>query len=216
MRAQRDEAARLDRVLGTLERVYPDVRPSLDHRSPWELLVATILSAQCSDAQVNRVTPELFRRYPGPEALAGARVEDVEALIRSIGLYRGKARSLVGTARQVVERHGGQVPGRREALEALPGVGRKTASVVLSQAFGVPAFPVDTHVGRVCFRLGFAPRPDPLEVERRVTGILAPERWGLAHLLLIRHGRVTCSARTPRCGECPVRALCPWPDRGEG
>ncbi len=202
-------------IVEVLERVHPDVRPSLNHRSPWELLVATILSAQCSDAQVNRVTPELFRRFPDPAALGAAPVAEVEGLIRSLGLFRAKARNLVGAARIVAERHGGRVPADRAALEALPGVGRKTASVVLAQGFGVPAFPVDTHVGRVCWRLGFAPRPEPREVERRVTALLEPERWNLAHLLLIRHGRTVCRARSPRCDACPVRHLCPWPGRGE-
>ncbi len=203
-------------IVEVLERVHPDVRPSLNHRNPWELLVATILSAQCSDAQVNRVTPELFRRFPDPAALGRAPVAEVEGLIRSLGLFRSKARHLVEAARIVAERHAGQVPAERAALEALPGVGRKTASVVLAQGFGVPAFPVDTHVGRVCWRLGFAPRPEPREVERRVTALLEPERWNLAHLLLIRHGRTTCRARSPRCDACPVRHLCPWPDRPGG
>ncbi len=202
-------------IVDVLGRVHPDVRPSLNHRSPWELLVATILSAQCSDAQVNRVTPELFRRFPDPAALGAAPVAEVEHLIRSLGLFRAKARNLVETARIVAEHHGGRVPADRAALEALPGVGRKTASVVLAQGFGVPAFPVDTHVGRICWRLGFAPRPEPREVERRVTALLEPARWNLAHLLLIRHGRVTCRARSPRCDACPIRHLCPWPDRGE-
>ena len=202
-------------IVDVLERVHPDVRPSLNHRSPWELLVATILSAQCSDAQVNRVTPELFRRFPDPAALGDAPVIEVERLIRSLGLFRAKARNLVEAARIVAELHEGRVPADRAALEALPGVGRKTASVVLAQGFGVPAFPVDTHVGRICWRLGFAPRPEPREVERRVTALLEPERWNLAHLLLIRHGRTTCRARSPRCDACPVRHLCPWPDRRE-
>jgi len=207
------EAERLDRVLRALEAAYPDVAPSLNHRSPWELLVATILSAQCSDVQVNRVTPELFRRFPTPDALARAAPDAVEPLIRSIGLFRGKARNLVAAARIVSERHGGRVPADREALEALPGVGRKTASVVLGQAFGIPAFPVDTHVARVSHRLGFSPRPEPREVERRMTRLMAPERWNLAHLLLIRHGRAACHARRPACARCPVERSCPWPHK---
>ncbi|MHB8765928.1 MAG: endonuclease III [Deferrisomatales bacterium] len=208
------EASRLAQILSDLETAYGAVRPGLDHRSPWELLVATVLSAQCTDDRVNRVTPGLFARYPGPPELAAAAVADVEGEIRSIGLFRAKARSLVGLARQVVERHGGRVPADRAALEALPGVGRKTASVVLGQAFGVPAFAVDTHVARVCCRLGFSPRPEPREVERRVTALVPPERWNRAHLLLIRHGRATCAARRPRCPVCPVAARCPWPGKG--
>ncbi len=215
MTARPDEARRLHAILDALEGAYPGVRPSLNHRSPWELLVATILSAQCSDAQVNRVTPELFRRYPTPEHLARAEPAEVEPLIRSIGLFRGKARNLVATARALVERHGGEVPADRGALEALPGVGRKTASVVLAQAFGIPAFPVDTHVGRVCHRLGFAPRPEPRTVEEAVTPLLPPGRWNLAHLLLIRHGREVCHARRPACNRCPVARWCPWPHRAK-
>jgi endonuclease-3 len=175
--------------------------------------VATVLSAQCTDDRVNRETPALFARFPGPQELAAADVAEVEGLIRSIGLFRTKARSLVGLAREVAERHGGRVPSDRAALEALPGVGRKTASVVLGQAFGVPAFAVDTHVGRVCRRLGFASSSVPRAVEEAVTELLPPAGWVEAHLLLIRHGRVTCTARRPRCPACPVRDLCPWPDK---
>jgi len=207
------EAERLHAIFDHLRAAYPGVRPGLEYRSPWELLVATVLSAQCTDDRVNRETPRLFARFPTPEALAGAEVAEVEGLIRSIGLFRNKARSLVGLAGEVAGRHGGRVPADRAALEALPGVGRKTASVVLGQAFAVPAFAVDTHVGRVCWRLGFAPSSDPKPVEERVTALLPAETWVEAHLLLIRHGRATCTARKPRCPDCPVRHLCPWPDR---
>lgn len=207
------EAERLRAILERLRAAYPGVRPGLNHRSPWELLVATVLSAQCTDERVNRETPALFARFPTPEALAEADVAEVEGLIRSIGLFRSKARSLVGMAREVSGRHGGRVPSEREALEALPGVGRKTASVVLGQAFGTPAFAVDTHVGRVCRRLGFAEGIEPRAVEDAVTALLPAGSWVEAHLLLIRHGRVTCTARAPRCPRCPVRDRCPWPGK---
>ncbi len=209
------DTARFRQILDLLRSRHPDVAPSLDHGSPWELLVATVLSAQCSDAQVNRVTPALFARYPDPAALAAADPARVAECIRSIGLFRTKGRNLVAAADRIVREHGGRVPPDRAALESLPGVGRKTASVVLAQGFGIPAFPVDTHVGRVCHRLGFAPSAEPREVERRVTPLVAPDRWNEAHLLLIRHGRVSCAARKPRCGECPVAHLCPWPGRAD-
>lgn len=213
MRRPISEAERLHAILERLRAAHPGVRPGLHHRSPWELLVATVLSAQCTDDRVNRETPALFARFPEPKHLAAADVSEVEGLIRSIGLFRTKARSLVGLAREVAGRHGGRVPSDRAALEALPGVGRKTASVVLGQAFGIPAFAVDTHVGRVCRRLGFAASRAPRAVEDAVTALLPPAAWVEAHLLLIRHGRVTCTARRPRCPACPVRALCPWPDK---
>lgn len=207
------DAERLHAILERLRAGGPPVRPGLDHDGPWSLLVATVLSAQCTDARVNQVTPGLLGRFPTPAALAAAPVGEVEDAIRSVGLFRTKARNLVALAGEVARRHGGEVPRAREALEALPGVGRKTASVVLGQAFDVPAFPVDTHVGRVCRRLGFSPTPGPREVERRVTPLLDPSEWTEAHLLLIRHGRQTCTARKPRCPGCPVRDLCPWPDK---
>lgn len=203
------EAERILEILDILRRGNPSPRPGLRYADPWQLLVATALSAQCTDARVNQVTPGLFTRYPGPGDLAAADVSQVERQIRSIGLFRNKARNLVAMAAVVVERFGGEVPAERAALEALPGVGRKTASVVLGQGFGVPAFAVDTHVGRVCARLGFARRPDPKEVEERIVAILDPQQWVEAHLLFIHHGRHLCTARKPSCPDCPVAALCP-------
>jgi endonuclease-3 len=211
MSKRAQEAERLRRIIDILAAAGPVPRPYLNHRTPWELLVATVLSAQVTDAGVNRVTPGLFSRFSTPQALARADVAELEGMIRSIGLYRNKAKNLVALAGQIVGKHGGQVPPEREALEALSGVGRKTASVVLGQAFGIPAFAVDTHVSRVCCRLGFAKSPDPREVEDAVTVLLDSALWVPAHLLLIRHGRKTCSARNPRCPECPVRELCRWP-----
>lgn len=202
-------AKRLMQVLDRLRQDQPEPRPGLDYADPWQLLVATVLSAQCTDARVNQVTPDLFARYPGPRELAAAPVDAVEAAIRSIGLFRTKARHLVAMAGAVVERHGGAVPADRAALEALPGVGRKTASVVLGQGFGVPAFAVDTHVGRVCARLGFAHRAEPRAVEEAITALLPPEQWVTAHLLFIHHGRRVCSARKPACARCSLATLCP-------
>ncbi|GAB4260754.1 MAG: endonuclease III [Deferrisomatales bacterium] len=208
------EARRLRAVLRLLRESGLEPRPGLHHSSAWQLLVATVLSAQCTDARVNQVAPRLFARYPSARALARAELGEVEETIRSIGIFRNKARHLVALAGIVAERHGGKVPRDRAALEALPGVGRKTASVVLGQAFGIAAFPVDTHVGRVCHRLGFSPSPRPEPVEARVTRLLDPGEWMDAHLLLIRHGRRTCTARNPKCPACPVRRLCRWPHKG--
>lgn len=214
MEKRADAARRLTRILDLLEEAQGEPpRPGLAFRTPWQLLVATVLSAQTTDARVNLVTPPLFSRFPTPEALAGAKVGEVEELIRSIGLHRNKARNLIALAGRVAGEHGGRTPEKREELEALPGVGRKTASVVLAQAFGQPAFAVDTHVGRLGVRLGFARTPDPLEVERAMTPLIPPARWREAHLLLIRHGRLVCHARKPECPRCPVRELCPWPEK---
>ncbi|TAL17213.1 endonuclease III [bacterium] len=209
MRNKKSEAARLEKILALLKGPEEEPKPGLVFGSPWELLVSTILSAQCTDKRVNATTPALFARFPGPEELASAKVAEVEEIIRSIGLFRNKARNIVEAAKAVVRDHKGEVPSAREELEALPGVGRKTASVVLSQGFNVPAFAVDTHVGRVCYRLGFSRSKAPPEVEKSVTALLPEEKWRSAHLILIRHGRAICTARTPKCPVCPVLELCP-------
>lgn len=212
-RSKNAEAERLARILDLLEGGQPPPQPGLIYRDPWQMLVATVLSAQCTDRRVNLVTPSLFARFPTPRDFASAGQAEMEEAIRSIGLFRNKAKNLIALAQILEERHGGEVPADREALERLPGVGRKTASVVLAQAFQVPAFAVDTHIGRVCWRLGFAKSKDPVEVERNITPLLPSSRWAEAHLLLIRHGRNVCHARVPRCPECPVRELCRWPDK---
>ncbi|GAB4223179.1 MAG: endonuclease III [Acidobacteriota bacterium] len=204
---QRRRRAR--RIVETLARLYPEAECELEHRDPFQLLVATILSAQTTDRAVNRVTPALFARWPDAAALAAADPAEVEPLIASIGLYRNKARAIVGAARCLVDRHGGRVPRDREALEELPGVGRKTASVVLSSAFGEPALAVDTHVQRLARRLGLSQGRDPRRIEDDLTAMLPPERWGFASHALIWHGRRVCDARAPRCGECALAALCP-------
>lgn len=203
----------VDRIFSCLASIWPDPKPALKFTNPFQLLVATILSAQSTDEQVNRITPALFARYPDAAALAAARVEEVEEYIKGCGLYHNKARHLVAMARQLQERHGGEVPRQREELEALPGVGRKTASVVLSNAFGEPALAVDTHVFRVANRLGLVRAKNERETERQLTALLPPESWGQAHHWLIFLGRTWCQARKPRCQECPVASDCQFPHK---
>lgn len=208
-RPRPEERARVARVWEGLARLYPDARTELVYRNPFELLCAVLLSAQCTDVRVNMVTPGLFRRYPDARALAEADVPDVADLVRSCGLWPAKSRNLVAMARILVADHGGEVPASREALEALPGVGRKTANVVLAQAFGEPALAVDTHVFRVARRLGLSRSEDVLGVEQDLQRRLAREAWAEGHHWLILHGRRVCIARKPRCTECPLRPDCP-------
>jgi len=197
-------------VYDLLLETYPDAHCELDHSNAYELTAATILSAQCTDVRVNMVTPDLFRQYPTPEDLAGARQEDVEEIVRSTGFYRNKARNLIGMAEAVVERHGGEIPRTLAELVKLPGVGRKTANVVLGNAFGIDeGVVVDTHVKRIAGRLRFTRQTDPVKVERDLMEIFPQERWTLLSHLLIFHGRSLCPARKPRCGQCPVAHLCP-------
>lgn len=205
--------ARARKILRALERTYPDAKIALNFTSPFELLVATILSAQCTDERVNMVTPGLFGRYPTARHLAGADPSRLEDEIRSTGFFRAKARALLGMARAVLERHGGEVPRSREALTALPGVGLKTANVVIGNAFGGNALAVDTHVFRVSQRLGLARSADPDEIHEQLVAVLPRERLTQATHLLIVHGRRTCAARKPACPVCPVRTLCPWSDK---
>ena len=206
----------IGRVLGRLAKAYPDAECALHYRDPLQLLVATILSAQCTDARVNMVTPALFRAFPGARALAEADPGEVERLIRSCGYFRQKARSIQACCRAVAEEHGGEVPRTREELTRFAGVGRKTANVVLNEAFGVPAIAVDTHVLRVSNRLGWAQTQDPSKVELELLEITPKRWWGRVTLLLIHHGRRCCAARKPRCGACPVLADCPYGRREAG
>lgn len=199
-------ARRVDRALA--ER-YPDAHCELDFTTPLELLVATLLSAQTTDVRVNLVTPALFARYPHAAAYAGADQAELEELIRSTGFFRAKSRALIGLGRALVERFDGQVPGRMADLVTLPGVGRKTANVVLGNAFGVPGLPVDTHVLRVTGRLGLTASEDPVQVETDLCALLPRRDWTMASHRYIAHGRRTCHARRPACGACPVAALCP-------
>ncbi len=195
--------------LAQLERAYPAAVTALEYDSPFTLLVAVILSAQCTDARVNLTTPFLFAKYPTPQALASAELGDVEELIKSCGFFRMKAKNIVNAARALVERYGGEVPADREALESLPGVGRKTANVVLSVAFEEAAFAVDTHVFRVAHRLGLTLATTPRGVEDDVVKLVPSEKLRFAHHWLILHGREICKAPTPLCDRCPVRELCP-------
>jgi endonuclease-3 len=194
--------------LAILEKAYPAAVTALEYGNPFELLIAVILSAQCTDARVNLTTPFLFARYPTPAALAAADVVEVEGIIKSCGFFRMKAKNIVAAARGLTEAHGGAVPNDREALEALPGVGRKTANVVLSVAFEGEAFAVDTHVFRVAHRLGLTQGTTPRAVEDDVTKLVPRAKWRHAHHWLILHGRAICKAPTPLCGSCPV-TTCP-------
>lgn len=182
---------------------------ALRHDGAYQLLAATILSAQCTDERVNLVTPVLFERYPTVHDLAAAAPGEVESIVRSTGFFRAKTASLIGMAQAVVTRFGGNVPQALEDLVALPGVGRKTANVVRSVAFGLPGLPVDTHVGRLSRRLGLTAEQDPEKVERDLCGFVAPERWGALSIQLILLGREICAARRPRCPQCPLADICP-------
>jgi endonuclease-3 len=188
---------------------YPDAICELDHRDPFELLTATILSAQTTDARVNMVTPTLFAKYPDAVALASADPADVEEIIRSTGFFQNKTKSLIGMAQAVVERYGGEVPSALEDLVTLPGVGRKTGNVVRSVAFGLPGLPVDTHVGRVTRRLGLTTEEDPVKVELELDSHLPPTEWGPFSLRTILHGRRVCDAKKPACEVCSLEDLCP-------
>ena len=205
--------ARARKILTLLQRAYPDAKIALNFSTPLELLVATILSAQCTDERVNMVTPGLFRKYPTAQALATADPMKLEGDIRSTGFFRAKTRSLLGMARGLVERHDGVVPADRDALTALPGVGLKTANVVLGNAFGQDALAVDTHVFRVSQRLGLAKSEDAEEIHDQLVDVLPRARLTQGTHLLIIHGRRTCVARKPACPKCSVRALCPWPGK---
>ena len=192
-----------------LAQAYPDADTELRFTTPLELLVATVLSAQSTDVRVNAVTPELFARYPDAAAYAAADRAELESYIQSIGLYRSKAASIQGLAQAICERHGGEVPGTLEELVALPGVGRKTANVVLGNAFGVPGITVDTHVGRLARRFGWTEETDPEKVEADLMELFPRKDWTLMSHRVIWHGRRRCHARRPACGACPVARWCP-------
>lgn len=207
--SKKARAERAARIVRGLFAAHPDARCELEHSTPYELLVATILSAQCTDKRVNAVTPGLFARYPTVREMAGADIEDVETRIHSTGFYRNKAKSLVSMAQAVVRDHGGEIPSTLDQLVGLPGVGRKTANVVLGNAFGIPGMVVDTHVGRISRRLGLTRETDPVKVERDLTALVDPEHWtALAHAMIF-HGRRVCAARKPACGQCSIREDCP-------
>lgn len=199
----------LQELLSRLDAAYPDARCALEHGDPFQLVVATILSAQCTDARVNLVTPALFAKYPTPARLAAARTADLEGLIHSTGFFRNKAKNLIGLGQALMERHGGEVPRDRQALSALPGVGQKTANVVLANAFGIPALAVDTHIYRVARRLALSSGNTPEKVEADLCRLFPRDTWIPLHHQLIWHGRQVCDARRPRCAECTLKSLCP-------
>ncbi len=206
----RERNAHARRICTGLKRAYPQATCALVHANPYELLVATILSAQCTDARVNMVTPELFRRYPDAQSLARAVPSDLEALIRSTGFFRAKARSLLAMAQRIVLEHGGSVPADLDALTALPGVGRKTANVVLGTAFGIASgVVVDTHVKRLARRMGLTSKNVPEQIERDLMELLPRREWiDLSHRLIL-HGRRVCAARAPKCAACSLEPICP-------
>ena len=205
---------RTKRILDVLEQAHPEAKCALDHADAFQLSVATILSAQCTDERVNGVTPRLFAKYPDAPSLAAAPLADVEEIILSTGFFRAKAKSVTGFARGIVERHGGRVPRTMAELVPLPGVGRKTANVVLGHAYGVnEGIAVDTHVHRVSNRLGLVHEDDPLKIEAQLMALVPRERWTRTTDLLIFHGRKVCDARRPLCGSCPIFALCGWESR---
>jgi endonuclease-3 len=213
-RRRREEPAalrrRTRRIIAALERAYPDAHCALDHRTPFELLTATILSAQCTDVRVNLVTPALFARYPTAAELAVADPSDVESMIRSTGFFRNKTKSLIGMAKAVVADYGGEIPREMEQLRVLPGVGRKTANVVLGNAFGIDeGIVVDTHVSRLAGRLGLTEETDPEKIERDLMALVPRSSWTMISHLLIFHGRQVCIARRPRCEACVLAKMCP-------
>ena len=203
--------ARADKIRKMLQKIYPEVKTQLLHRSPFELLVATILSAQCTDKQVNQVTPLLFKRFRTPADFARAPLGAIERLIRPTGFFHNKARNIKSCAKAVLEKHNGEVPQSIAELVKLPGVGRKTANVVLGAAFGIPGVVVDTHVARISQRLGLTTNKDATKIEFDLMKILPRRAWNDFSLQLIFFGREICLARKPKCPVCPLKRLCPWP-----
>jgi endonuclease-3 len=206
----RTRAAEIRKILRSL---YPEVKPQLHYRNPFELLLATILSSQCTDRQVNRVTPKLFHQLKSPQDFLRASLEEIEALIRSTGFYRNKAKNIKACCRVLLETHGGRVPDRLDELIDLPGVGRKTANVVLGAAFEKPGIVVDTHVRRVSWRLGLTENSDPVKIEFDLMEIVPRKEWSDFSMRLIFFGRETCTARKPKCPLCRLDPLCPYPDK---
>ena len=200
---------RVRSILRVLARLYPDAQCALHHENPLQLLVATILSAQCTDVRVNLVTPALFARYPDAKSFAAAGQQDLESAIQSTGFFRNKARNIIACCRQLVELHGAQVPATMEELSALPGIGRKTANVILGDAFGVPGITVDTHVIRLSRRLGLTSHTDPVKIERDLMELVPKSDWTIFSHRLIFHGRQVCFARKPNCTGCALNKICP-------
>jgi endonuclease-3 len=214
MRESRDaKRARARTIIRALKKAYPDAKIALDFGNPLELLVATILSAQCTDERVNQVTPALFKKYETARDYARASSAVLEEEVRSTGFYRAKTRSIIAMANTLLDKHGGEVPRSRAALVTLPGVGLKTANVILGNAFGEQAIAVDTHVFRVCQRLGLARSDDPEKIHDQLADVLPEKEWTFTTHLVQAHGRRCCFARKPLCPACPVRTLCPWPGK---
>lgn len=211
--SRRNDAERCARLVAGLKTLYPDADCELTHKSALELLVATILSAQCTDQRVNKVTPALFAKYKTATDFANADLPELEEIIHSTGFFRNKAKAIVGLGRSLVAHHGGRVPDAMDQLVALPGVGRKTANVLLSVWFRRPAIPVDTHVQRLVGRLGLTPETDPEKIEIALRRILPEEDWSATATGLIWHGRRVCFARNPGCATCALRPDCPFPPR---
>jgi endonuclease-3 len=204
-----DKKTRLQKAMKILGPLYPDHKPLLDFETPFQLLVSTVLAAQCTDAAVNIATKELFARYPDPASLAEAPLPELEKILHSTGFFRAKAHNIKALSKQLVKKYSGEVPGTMEELTAFPGVGRKTASVVLSTCFGIPAIIVDTHFSRVTKRLGFTHSDRPEEIEKNLAALTPQEQWIAVSHVLNRFGRATCHARKPDCENCPVKELCP-------
>ncbi len=200
---------RVKEIFAILKEAYPDAGCGLNHENPFQLLIATILSAQCTDKRVNMITDSLFKKYRTPQDFAALTPEELAEEIKGCGLHRNKSRAIIETCRILLHKHHGKVPQTREELEALPGVGRKTAGVVLGVAFGQATLPVDTHVHRVAHRLGLASGKNPQATEKELMQCLKKETWQPAHHLLIAHGRKICTARNPKCAVCPLQKLCP-------
>ncbi len=203
------QSARMAHIIQILQESYPDARIGLDYSNAFQLLIATILSAQCTDQRVNSITPHLFAKYPSPEAFLSVSVSELEEDVRPTGFFRNKARNIQGCCEQLVAKHGGVVPNTVEELTELPGVGRKTANCVLSGWFGLPAITVDTHVARVSNRLGFVDTNNPERIEQRLMAVTHRDHWNLINLLFIAHGRTICVARRPRCKACSIAQFCP-------
>ncbi len=204
--------ARKEAALAKLEEMYPEAKAELVFSNPYEMMVATILSAQCTDRQVNKVTPAVFARYPNAASMADAKEEDLYPMVKSCG-FRTKAANIIAACRMIRDEYGGQVPDTMEDLTRLPGVGRKTANVVLYNAFGIPAFAVDTHVFRVSNRIGLCKAETVEETERQMTKLIPREKWGNAHHWLIWHGRRVCKAQRPLCAECGLKDLCGYKEK---
>ncbi len=200
---------RVQKVISLLKKKYPDAHCALNHENAFQLLIATILSAQCTDERVNIVTPLLFNKFPTPEKMANAKVEDIEELIRSTGFYKNKAKNIKACCEQIVTKHKGDVPQTMEQLHALPGVGRKTANVVLGNVFGVPSMVVDTHVTRLSNRLGFVKGKDAVKLEFALQKIVPEREWTMYSHYIIYHGRQVCKARNPACESCFLQKICP-------